>query len=139
MGMIYRLKNKPKDCLHCECREVIHTVDRAYQKCRCSRDGYKSESTFRAEDLKPGYVSPKCPLEREEDKIIEIIKEIYGQMNVDTSGRNVLNGGTEEYEKQYKAEIAENYGLKGAINIIKSYYPEIDINIEAVIRGEEKL
>lgn len=41
-------------------------------------------------------------------------------MNIDEKGNNVLNGGTEEYQK-WKYEIGENYGLNKAIRIIKKH------------------
>lgn len=60
------LIDSPSDCLHCEMRNVIYADNKAYQQCRLNGDGYKLESFFKEEDLKEGWVSPKCPLVPEE-------------------------------------------------------------------------
>lgn len=48
-----------------------------------------------------------------------VIKQILGEMYIDEFGNNVLDGGTEEYEKKWKYQIGHNYGLQKAIRIIK--------------------
>ncbi len=48
-----------------------------------------------------------------------VIKEILGEMYIDESGNNVLEGGDEEYERKWKYQIGHNYGLQKAIRIIK--------------------
>ena len=48
-----------------------------------------------------------------------VIKEILGEMYIDESGNNVLDGGTEEYERKWKYQIGHNYGLQKTIRIIK--------------------
>ena len=57
----------PKDCLHCKLRHVIYDENKGYQQCGLNTDGYKLESFFRTIDLRPGWISPKCPLIKEED------------------------------------------------------------------------
>lgn len=54
-------------------------------------------------------------------EIESIIKIILGEMYIDEHGNNVLNGGTEEYEKKWKYEIGCNYGLTKCIRILKEY------------------
>ncbi len=50
-----------------------------------------------------------------------VIKEILGEMYIDECGNNVLNGGTEDYERKWKYEIGCNYGLQKSIKIMKSH------------------
>ena len=45
--------------------------------CSLCTDGYCTESFFKAEDLKPNWISPKCPLVSEE-KFIEN-SDIYAE------------------------------------------------------------
>lgn len=53
----------PKDCLHCKMRHVIYCESgKGYQQCGLNRDGYKLESFFKEDDLKDGWISPRCPL-----------------------------------------------------------------------------
>lgn len=56
---------------------------------------------------------------RKEELYTPVIKQILGEMYIDESGNNVLDGGTEEYEKKWKYQIGHNYGLQKAIRIIK--------------------
>ena len=140
MGVVFRLDKEPTDCLHCPMRQVIHFIDGAYQQCKLDHTGYKSQSMFKSEDLVPGWKSPKCPLVKQTNEIIPAIRELMQSMYIDNEGNNVLNGGSEDYEKGYKYEIGVNYGLKKAINILKQRFPdEVNINVEAIIRGEEKI
>ena len=143
MGVVYKLDKEPVDCLHCPMRQVIHDVDRAYQQCKLIREGYKAESIFKSSDLVQGWKSPKCPLIKEEpNKILkEAVNEIIQRMYIDSEGHNVLKGGTDAYEEKYKYEIGMNYGLKISIMILQALIPDelSDINLEAIIRGEEKL
>lgn len=61
----------PKDCLSCPMRFVIHEPDKHYQQCRLDyQHGYKLESFFNDDDLKEGWISPKCPLISEESFMI---------------------------------------------------------------------
>lgn len=57
---------------------------------------------------------------KKEELYTPVIKEILGEMYIDESGNNVLDGGTEEYERKWKYQIGHNYGLQKAIRIIKS-------------------
>lgn len=70
----------PKDCLHCKMRRVIYCEksDKGYQNCGLNHDGYKLESFFEEEDLREGWISPKCPLVSEEDFIYE--SDIYDEV-----------------------------------------------------------
>lgn len=53
----------PKDCLHCKMRHVIYCESgKGYQQCGLNTDGYALESFFKEDDLKDGWISPKCPL-----------------------------------------------------------------------------
>ncbi len=56
---------------------------------------------------------------KKEEFYTPVIKEILGEMYIDESGNNVLDGGTEEYERKWKYQIGHNYGLQKAIRIIK--------------------
>lgn len=56
---------------------------------------------------------------KKEEFYAPVIKEILGEMYIDEFGNNVLDGGTEEYERKWKYQIGHNYGLQKAIRIIK--------------------
>ena len=58
---------------------------------------------------------------KREEYYDDVIKEILGQMYIDEAGNNVLNGGTEEYERKWKYEIGHNYGLQKTIRILKAH------------------
>ena len=70
----------PKDCLHCKMRFVVieHNTGKYYQQCGLNHDGYKLESFFKEDDLKEGWISPKCPLVDEEEFICN--SEIYEEV-----------------------------------------------------------
>lgn len=67
----------PIDCLHCKMRYTIHKDGKCYQQCGFNHDGYALETFFKTEDLKDGWISPKCPIVDEEEYICnsEIYKE----------------------------------------------------------------
>lgn len=56
---------------------------------------------------------------KKEELYAPVIKQILREMYIDESGNNVLDGGTEEYERKWKYQIGHNYGLQKAIRIIK--------------------
>lgn len=58
---------------------------------------------------------------KREEYYSDVIKEILGEMYIDECGNNVLNGGTEEYERKWKYEIGCNYGLQKSIRILKNH------------------
>lgn len=76
----------PKDCLHCEMRRVIYdsSTKKHYQQCGFNHDGCGLESWFKENDLKNGWVSPKCPLVGEEEfkerNTRELIKRIVERL-----------------------------------------------------------
>lgn len=74
MGRSVFVIDTPKDCLHCKMRDVIYDKDRGYQQCGLNHDGYKLESFFKEEDLKPGWISPKCPLISKQDIILDFLQ-----------------------------------------------------------------
>lgn len=63
--------NTPNDCLYCEMRACLHIDGKPYQFCglQVPDYGYETEAFFKEEDLKIGWISPKCPLINEEDFI----------------------------------------------------------------------
>ena len=76
MGRSVFVIDTPKDCLHCKMRRVIYCEksDKGYQNCGLNHDGYKLESFFKEEDLKPGWISPKCPLISKQDIILDFLQ-----------------------------------------------------------------
>ena len=72
--------DKPKDCLHCKMRTCLHIRDNHYQLCgfQIPHYGYGTEAFFKDEDLKDGWISPKCPLVDEEEFICN--SEIYEEV-----------------------------------------------------------
>ena len=60
-------------------------------------------------------------------------------MYIDSEGNYVFKGNTDTYKENYNYVIGINYGLKRSIMILQALFPNelSDINLEAIIRGEE--
>lgn len=72
---------KPKDCLHCRKRRVIHDNGKHYQVCDLCEDAYLHQSWFADEDLVDGFISKYCPLRPlPKRKPVHYIDNIFGEL-----------------------------------------------------------
>lgn len=110
----------PKDCLHCEMRRVIYdsSTKKYYQQCGFNHDGYGLESWFKENDLKNGWVSPKCPLVGEEEfkerNTGELIKRIVERLEEERENKK-----TDFLTSCEAWKLGRFIGIEDAIKIAK--------------------
>ena len=103
----------PKDCLHCKMRSVIYGTgsDRGYQHCHFDTNGYRLESFFKGEELKDGWISPKCPLVSKADirasVIDEFAKALKRKYHIAECGFGLINDKLHENIDEIAEQLKE--------------------------------